>query len=85
MFETKRAEDAKVIKTQLEEMGYRVNTMELSYLPHTQFVANNKKVNTEFYDYVRKKVPLISNCEYLFDPTDNYRVNSDFTIILGER
>ena len=85
MFETKRAEDAKVIKAQLEEMGYRVNTMELAYLPHTQFVANNKKVNTEFYDYVRKKVPLISNCEYLFDPTDNYRVNSDFTIILGER
>ena len=85
MFETKRSEDAKVIKGQLEEMGYKVNTMELSYLPHTQFVANNKKVNTEFYDYVRKKVPLINNCEYLFDPTDNYRVNSDFTIVLGER
>ena len=84
MFETKRSEDAKLIKEGLEEMGYKVNTMELGYLPHTQFIANNNKVSTEFFDYVRKKLPQIKNCEYIFDPTRNYSVNSDFTIVLGE-
>ena len=49
------------------------------------FVANSNKVSTDFYDYVRKKVPLISSCEYMFDPAHNYSVNSDFTIVLGER
>lgn len=85
MFETKRAEDAKIIKAGLEEMGYKVNTMELEYLPHTQFVANSNKVSTEFFDYVRKKLPQIRNCEYIFDPSRNYSVNSDFTIVLGEK
>ena len=85
MFETKRSEEAKVIKTALEELGYKVNTMELSYLPHTQFVANNNNVTTVFFDYIRKKIPQIDNCQYIFDPAHNYSVNSDFTIVFGEK
>ncbi len=85
MFETKRSEDAKIIKAALEEIGYKVNTMELGYLPHTQFVANNSNVTTEFFDYIRKKLPQIDNCQYIFDPAHNYSVNSDFTIVLGEK
>ncbi len=85
MFETKRTEDANIIKTELEELGYKVNTMQLEYLPHTQFVANNNNVTTKFFDYIRKKVPQINNCQYIFDPTKNYSVNSDFTIVLGEK
>ena len=85
MFETKRGEEAKAIKTALEELGYKVNTMELAYLPHTQFAANNNNVTTEFFDYIRKKLPQINNCQYIFDPAHNYSVNSDFTIVLGEK
>lgn len=85
MFETRRAEDAKLIKSSLEEMGYKVNTMELGYLPHTQFVANTNKVSTEFYDYIRKKLPQLNSCQYIFDPAHTYSVNSDFTIVLGEK
>ncbi len=85
MFETKRREEAKVIKTALEELGYNVNTMELDYLPHTQFVANSGNVTTDFFDYIKKKLPQIENCQYIFDPVHNYSVNSDFTIVLGEK
>ena len=83
MYSSAKSSEAAVLKTQLENMGYRVNSIESQGLPHTQFIAHNKNVSNSFYNYLRKRVPSIGNLQYVYDPVKNYCVNSDFTIILA--
>lgn len=83
MYSASKSSEAAVIKTQLENLGYSVNCMEMQNLPHTQFIAHNKNVSNSFYNYLRKRVSSIGNIQYVYDPVRNYCVNSDFTIILA--
>lgn len=77
---------AAAIKTRLNNLGYTVNMMELKTLPHTQFVAHNKKVSSGFYKYLKDNIPQISNTQYVYDPMKYYCVgNSDFTIVLSNK
>ncbi len=75
---------ATALKTQLNNLGYTVNMMELKGLPHTQFLAHNNSVSNSFYRYLKEKIPMISKTQYVYDPMKYYCVgNSDFTIILS--
>lgn len=75
---------ATAIKTQLNNLGYTVNMMQLSGLPHTQFLAHNNNVSNSFYAYLKDKIPVLKNTQYVYDPMKYYNVgNSDFTIILS--
>ena len=77
---------ATALKTQLNNLGYTVNMMQLNTLPHTQFIAHNKNVTNSFYKYLKEKVPAISKTQYVYDPMKYYCVgNSDFTIVLSNK
>jgi len=75
---------ANALKTQLNNLGYTVNMMQLSGLPHNQFLAHNNNISNSFYNYLKEKVPMIAKTQYVYDPMKYYNVgNSDFTIILS--
>lgn len=75
---------ANSLKTQLNNLGYTVNMMQLSVLPHNQFLAHNNNISNSFYNYLKEKVPAIAKTQYVYDPMKYYNVgNSDFTIILS--
>ena len=77
---------ATALKTQLNNLGYTVNMMQLSGLPHTQFIAHNKNVSNSFYKYLKEQIPMIGKTQYVYDPMKYYCVgNSDFTIILSNK
>ena len=77
---------ANAIKVKLNNLGYTVNMMQLQGLPHTQFIAHNKKVTNGFYKYIKDNIPQIANTQYVYDPMKYYCVgNSDFTIILSNK
>ena len=77
---------ANAIKVKLNSLGYTVNMMQLSGLPHSQFIAHNKKVSSTFYKYIKENVPQVANTQYVYDPMKYYCVgNSDFTIILSNK
>ena len=79
-----QAEKAAALKLQLTELGYTVNMMQSSGLPHTQFIAHNSSVSNSFYKYLKEKVPFIQKTQYVYDPIKLYCVgNSDFTIVLS--
>ena len=74
------------LKTQLNNLGYTINMMQLNTLPHTQFIAHNKNVSNSFYKYLKGQIPAISKTQYVYDPMKYYCVgNSDFTIILSNK
>ena len=77
---------ATALKTQLNNLGYTVNMMQLNTLPHTQFIAHNSKVSNYFYQNLKEKIPAISKTQYVYDPMKYYCVgNSDFTIVLSNK
>lgn len=78
-----KTSEATALKSELEALGYKVNSLELESLPHSQFIAHNKNVSNSFYNYLRKKLPNMGSIQYVYDPARNYCVNSDFTIILS--
>lgn len=75
---------AEALKTQLNTLGYKVNMMQMSALPHTQFIAHNNNVSNSFYRYIKEKIPFFKSVQYVYDPVRLYCVGgSDFTIIVS--
>ena len=76
---------AERIKEKLNDLGYEVNMLKLTHLSHSRFVANKNTVTIEFFNALEKKIPEIQNYQFVYDPTENFSVGSDFTIVLAER
>ena len=84
MYSPKKEEEAENIKEKLVEQGFEVNMLKITHLSHTRFVANKNKVTIEFLNWLQKKMPELNNMQFVYDPTENFSVGSDFTIVLSE-
>ena len=85
MYSPMREKDAEAMKIKLNELGFDVNMLKISHLSHSKFVANKNEVTVDFYNWLEKKIPSLRNSQFIYDPTDNFSVNSDFTIVLAEQ
>ena len=84
MYSPLKESEAMHLKEQLNELGFEVNTLKITHLSHSRFIANKNAVSIDFYNWLQKKMPSISNMQFVYDPTENFSVGSDFTIILAE-
>ena len=50
---------------------------------HSQFVAHNNKVTSDYYNWLSKKVENIGGLQFVYDPVNYYCGETDFTIILS--
>lgn len=85
MYSPRREEDAEKLKEKFNDLGYEVNMLKLTHLSHSRFVANKNNVTMEFFNYLEKKIPEIQNFQFVYDPTENFSVGSDFTVVLAEQ
>ena len=75
---------AESLKSQLNNLGYKINMMQMASLPHTQFIAHNNNVSNSFYRYLKDKIVFLKSVQYVYDPVKLYCVGgSDFTIIVS--
>ena len=84
MYSPLKETEAKTIRDQLKELGFEVNMLKITHLSHTRFVANKNSVSVDFFNWLQKKVPELHKMQFIYDPTENFSVGSDFTIILAE-
>ena len=84
MYSPLKEKEALIIQDQLRELGFEVNTLKITHLSHTRFVANKNEVNIDFYNWLQKKMPELNKMQFVYDPTENFSVGSDFTIVLAE-
>lgn len=84
MYSPLKEAEAEHIKQELIDLGYEVNTLKITHLSHSRFVANKNAVSVDFYNWLQKKVPEINKMQFVYDPTENFSVGSDFTIVLAE-
>lgn len=85
MYSPKREEDAELLKEKLNDLGFEVNMLKITHLTHSRFVANKNVVTLEFFNHLQKRIPELHNSQFLYDPTENFSVGSDFTIVLAEQ
>ena len=85
MYSPSRVKDAEILKQNFNELGYEMNTLQISHLSHPRFVANKNEVTIEFYNYLQKKLPEIQDMQFIYDPTEMFSLGCDFTIILAEQ
>ena len=84
MYSPKKESEAEALKEQLNELGFEVNMLKITHLSHTRFVANKNEVTVDFLNWLQKKIPELNSMQFIYDPTENFSVGSDFTIILAE-
>ena len=84
MYSPSKEKEAMAIKEKLSTLGYEINMLPISGLAHTKFVANKNDVSVDFFNWLQKKVPELDKVQFIYDPTGNYSVGSDFTIVLAE-
>ena len=85
MYSPSREADAEIIKEKFNDLGFEVNMLKISHLSHSRFVANKNYVTLDFYNYIQKKLPEIQNMQFIYDPTENFSVGSDFTVVLADQ
>jgi len=85
MYSPKREGDAEIIKEKLNNLGFEVNMLKLTHLSHSRFVANKNIVTLDFFNMLQKKLPELHNMQFVYDPTENFSVGSDFTVVLAEQ
>lgn len=83
MYSPDKQQQALKLKNELEELGFEVNCKSQGHLPHSQFVANSNEVSSDFFNWLKKKVPEIKHNQFVYDPNKFYCVNSDFVVILS--
>ena len=84
MYSPLKEKEALMMQEQLKEIGYEVNMLKITHLSHTRFVANRNVVTVDFYNWLQKKMPELNKVQFVYDPTENFSVGSDFTIVLAE-
>ena len=84
MYSPLKEKEAQIIQDQLKSLGYEVNMLKITHLSHTRFVANKNEVSVDFYNWLQKKIPELNKIQFVYDPTENFSVGSDFTIVLAE-
>lgn len=84
MYSPRKEQEAIALKEQLSELGFEVNTLKITHLSHSRFVANKNVVSVDFFNWIQKKIPSTNKMQFVYDPTENFSVGSDFTIILAE-
>ena len=85
MYSPKRENDAELLKEKLNDLGFEVNMLKITHLSHSRFVANKNTVTLEFFNHLQKRIPELNDSQFLYDPTENFSVGSDFTIVLAEQ
>lgn len=83
MYSPDKEQEAMAIKAKLQELGLEVNCVGRAHLPHSQFIAHSESVSSDFYGWIKKKIPDIRKSQFVYDPNKLYCVNSDFTIIVA--
>ena len=84
MYSPLKEQEALIMQDQLKELGFEVNMLKITHLSHTRFVANKNAVSVDFYNWLQKKIPQLNKIQFVYDPTENFSVGSDFTIVLAE-
>ena len=84
MYSPLKEKEAIIIQDQLKELGFEVNMLKITHLSHTRFVANKNAVTIDFYNWLQKKIPELNKMQFVYDPTENFSVGSDFTVVLAE-
>ena len=84
MYSPLKESEAQALKEKLTEMGYEVNMLKITHLSHSRFVANKNSVSVDFFNWLQKKIPELNNMQFIYDPTENFSVGSDFTLVLAE-
>ena len=84
MYSPLKEAEAQALKEQLKDLGFEVNMMKTTHLSHSRFVANKNAVTVDFFNWLQKKINIMNKMQFIYDPTENYSVGSDFTIILAE-
>ncbi len=83
MYSPEKSPEAMELKAQLTELGFEVNCFSRGHLPHSQFVANSSSVSNDFFNWLKKKTPIIKENQFVYDPNKYYCSDSDFVIILS--
>lgn len=84
MYSPLKEAEANALKDEFIALGYEVNMLKLTHLSHSRFVANKNAVSIDFFNFLQKKIPELNKMQFVYDPTENFSVGSDFTVILAD-
>jgi hypothetical protein len=84
MYSPRREADAEALKEKLNDLGYEVNMLKITHLSHSKFVANKNIVTMDFFNWLQKKLPELQDTQFIYDPTENFSVGSDFTFVMAD-
>ena len=77
------AEEAEIVKNELQAAGVTVSCSGNLSRTHTQFIAHSSKVTNEYYNWLKKKTPSISGYQFVYEPVNYYCGQTDFTIVVA--
>lgn len=82
MYSDNNAQEAQLMKSELEAAGINVACTGHISRTHTQFIAHSSKVTLDYYNWLRKKSPSIEGFQFVYEPVNYFCGETDFTVLL---
>ncbi len=73
----------KALIKDLEANNVTVKCIGTSNATHAQFIAHSKDISTDYYNWLKKKLPNLKARQFVYDPVNFYCSDTDFTIIIA--
>ncbi len=83
MYSYDNEKEAQNLIQTLENNNVTVKCTGTSNATHAQFIAHTKDVTTEYYNWLKKKVPDLKSRQFVYDPVNYYCTDTDFTVIVA--
>ncbi len=79
-----RSEDAKLLKSKLQEAGLKVICTGSTNSTHSQFISHSDYVTIDYYADLKKDVPDVKSKQFVYEPSNYLCASSDFTVVLAD-
>ena len=85
MYSTNNSDTANIVIEELKTQGINITCTGNVNKTHTQFIAHSKDISNDYYNWLKKKTPSIQGFQFVYEPTNYYCGETDFTIVIANK
>ena len=83
LYSSEKQAEAQTLIEQLKAGGVTVKCTGSVSRAHSHFTAHSNKATNEYFNWLKKKTPQLEGMQFIYDPTNYYCAETDYTVVLA--
>ena len=83
LYSSDKQAEAEALMEQLKAGGVTIKCTGNVSRTHSHFTAHSDKATNEYFNWLKKKTPQLEGMQFIYDPTNYYCADTDYTVVLA--